>query len=162
MPNAKFETCQHAECISSTNSLHRLCQTKHEEHNDADGEMNKYCKECFVKKHNTRAVVDLEGSNSSDTNNTNSEVTNEGIVTIADEQRCFEGLDTPMLLHCDEGNAAITEKICVILQNKCYELNVSTIQGLEHLEEMGKNYSTRNYINSDDVLENFFITIIST
>ena len=40
-----FETCEHAECTSSTNSLHHLCQVKDKGDDNVDGEINKCYKQ---------------------------------------------------------------------------------------------------------------------
>ena len=96
-----FETCQRAEHASSTDSLLRMCQIKYKENNNMDGETHEHCKECIDSKCNVCAAMHFEEAYFSDTNNNNAVTTNEGNITIANEQRYFEGLDAPMMIHCD-------------------------------------------------------------
>ena len=96
------ETCEHAECASSTNSLYHLFHIKYEEDNNVDGEMHECCKKCVDKKYGTCEAMNLEEADSSDANNDNVEIANEGNLTIANEQRSFEGLEVPTLLHCND------------------------------------------------------------
>ena len=47
--------------------------------------------------------MSLEEADSSDTNNNNLAISNEGNMTIINEQISFEGLDVLMLFHCEVG-----------------------------------------------------------
>ena len=105
----KFETCEHEEFASSTNSLHHPFQIKYEEENNTDEEIHKCCKECVDKKHNVRALMNIEEADSCDTNNKNAAIDNEGSTTITNEQRYFEGSHAPTLFLCDEGKIAIAD-----------------------------------------------------
>ena len=106
----KFKTREHTDCTSSTDSLCLLCQIKYEKENNIDGKMDKYCKQCVDKKHNTCSAMNVEETDSSDTSNDNKLITNEGNIKITNEQIPFKGLAAPMLLLCDEGKAEIAKK----------------------------------------------------
>ena len=61
-----------------------------------------------------RVEMNIEETDSSDTNNANAEISNEGKTTITNKQKSFKYLDTPMLLHRDEGKKEMSgEKLCV-------------------------------------------------
>ena len=51
--------------------------------------------------------MNIEEVDSSETNDNDMEISNEGCTTIANEQRSFKSLDEPMMLNCDEGKTAI-------------------------------------------------------
>ena len=83
-------------------------------------------------------AIGLEEANSSDANKNNAAIANEGSIEMFNEKTSFEGLDVPMLIHCDEGNAAISEKRHETLQNKCDKGSTSIMQDLEHSEYIFK------------------------
>ena len=82
--------------------------------------MHEYCKQCVEKKHDMCTAMNLEEAESLDGNNNDLEVTNEGNVSITNEQRYFKDLDATMMHHCDEGNT-LDEEGNENVFNECHE-----------------------------------------
>ena len=68
-----------------------------------------------------RTVISLEEADSSGASNNDVEMSNEGNITITNDQRYLEVLGQPILFHCDAGKISIAEKIHDVLQVKCDE-----------------------------------------